>query len=153
LIEARNNAISIKNFSLSVLEKFRIDAADIWDAIQTVFRWSIGTGRKLAEILNGENLAIFELCASNNVDRPWGIDDAHVLPEHGVNRTCSRNNLIFGGTAVTVIWFSSPGSLPVDGEGEAVWALSGAHSEPRHRIMARWLNIFGESPWFPEKAA
>ena len=33
LIEARNDAISIENFSLSVLEKLRVDAADIWNAI------------------------------------------------------------------------------------------------------------------------
>jgi hypothetical protein len=25
-----------------------------------------------------------------------GIDDAHILAEHGVNGTCRRNNLIFG---------------------------------------------------------
>jgi len=50
----------------------------------------------MAEILNGENLAVFELRASNNVDRAWGIDDAHILAEHGVNWTSGRNDLIFG---------------------------------------------------------
>jgi hypothetical protein len=97
LIEARHNAISIKDFSLSVLEKLRVTAANIWNAIQAIFRRCIGTGRELAKILNGENLAILELRASNDVDRTRGIDEAHILAEHGVNRTCRGDNLIFAG--------------------------------------------------------
>src|ERR1700758_3617394 len=94
LIKARDHTVAIEYLALSVLENIRIDTADVRNTVQAVFSWSISSRRKLSEILNAKDLAIFQLSSCNDVNRTRDINHVHVLAEHGADGTRSGDDLV-----------------------------------------------------------